>query len=222
MLMVLIHDFDREIQVDLWCARIPPVVLGKFMVSPALALLDASWIRSPPCSPVPLPTSPGSEMSSAGTSTMSTVWIQLVLTDPLCWITKYGTKAECIAGFHLLSSLCSIWLWRGKGLKWHRRHRVLYGLPWQLQQQSQLPVEHPGAPRQTGPPPFPQFLSGGESDVHDWQGQPHRQNRKSRYVNICFLFRSSWLYIFWVILDVITLLYVTPHLPVSNTLTAVC
>lgn len=35
MLMVfllLIRDFDREIQVVLWCARIPLVVLGMFMV----------------------------------------------------------------------------------------------------------------------------------------------------------------------------------------------
>lgn len=99
-------------------------------------------------------------------------------------------KKNCFAGFHPVSSFCSIWLWRGKGLEWDRWHRVLYGLPWELQQQSPLPVEHPGAWRQSGPPPFPQLLPGGESDVHEWQSQPHRQNRTSRYVYIgqCILF----------------------------------
>ncbi len=32
VLLMLIRDYDREIQVVLWCARTPPVVLGKFMV----------------------------------------------------------------------------------------------------------------------------------------------------------------------------------------------
>lgn len=86
-----------------------------------------------------------------------------------------------------LSSLFSLWLWWSKGLKWHRRHRVLYGLPQQLQQQSQMPVDHPGVPWQTGPPPFSQFLPGGESAVLEWQSQHHRQTGESRYVNICLL-----------------------------------
>ena len=96
-----------------------------------------------------------------------------------------------LTGFHPLSSLCSIWLWRGKGLDRHRWHHFLYGLPWQLQQQSQLPVEHPGACRQIGPPPFPQFLPGGESAVLEWQSQPLGPIRNSRYVNVFFLL-SSW------------------------------
>lgn len=90
-----------------------------------------------------------------------------------------------------LSSLCSLWLWWSKGLEWHRRHRVLYGLPWQLQQQSQMPMDHPGAPWQTGPPPFSQFLPGGESAVLEWQSQHHRQTGESRYVNICLLWFSK-------------------------------
>lgn len=38
--LMLIHDCDREIQVVLWCARMPPIVHGRFMVLLALVLLD--------------------------------------------------------------------------------------------------------------------------------------------------------------------------------------
>lgn len=66
-----------------------------------------------------------------------------------------------------VSSLCSIWLWWAKGLDWHRWHSVLYGLPWRLQQQSTLPVEHLGTPRQSGSPQFQKFLPGGKPVVHE-------------------------------------------------------
>jgi len=44
-------------------------------------------------------------MSSAETSTMSTVIIRLVYSDPLCSHIKYDVKPGCIAGCYLLSSL---------------------------------------------------------------------------------------------------------------------
>ena len=99
------------------------------------------------------------------------------------------------ADFHFLGSLCSIWLRRTKGVDWRRWYHILDGLSWQLQQHGSLPVEHPGAWRQIGPPPLPQFLLGGESDVYKWQSQPHRQYRKSRYVNTCsslLFYTKTW------------------------------
>lgn len=60
---------------------------------------------------------------------------------------------------------CSIWLRWSEGFERHRRQPVFSGLPWQLQQQGQMPVDHPGAPGQTGPPAISQFLTGGERVV---------------------------------------------------------
>lgn len=57
---------------------------------------------------------------------------------------------------------CSIWLRGSKGFERHRWQPVLSGLPWQLQQQSQMPVDHPGPPGKTGLSTISQFLTGGE------------------------------------------------------------
>lgn len=64
---------SRVILVDHWCAKMALVNLGKFMASPALVQLVVLWTRNPQCSPAPLPTCPGSTISSAETATTNTV-----------------------------------------------------------------------------------------------------------------------------------------------------
>lgn len=64
--------------------------------------------------------------------------------------------------FTLCPLRCSVWLRGSKGSERHRWQPVLSGLPWQLQQQSQVPVDHPCPPGKTGPPTVSQFLTGGE------------------------------------------------------------
>lgn len=62
---------------------------------------------------------------------------------------------------------CSVWLRGSEGFERHRGQPVLSGLPWQLQQQSQMPVDHPGPSGKTGPPTISQFLTGGERALHE-------------------------------------------------------
>lgn len=69
--------------------------------------------------------------------------------------------------FTLCPLRCSVWLRGSEGFERHRWQPVLSGLPWQLQKQSQVPVDHPGPPGKTGPPTISQFLTGGERAMRE-------------------------------------------------------
>lgn len=125
---------------------------------------------------------------------MDLVRIKPVKTGPLFFPQKtfIHSISRLFSPSFFLFFLCSIWLWRPWGLEWHRRHRVLYGFPWKLQKQRQMSLDHPRTPWQTGPPPFPQFLPGRESAVHEWQTQDRRRGRSSRSVNKHLIFIKAF------------------------------
>lgn len=151
---------SRVILVDHWCAKMALVNLGKFMASPALVQLVVLWTRNPQCSPAPLPTCPGSTISSAETSTTNTVRNDFVRKI----IKKINVQKHNLFPSPL-TSLCSIWLWRTKGPGWCWWKRILHELSKQLQQQSSLPVEPSCTRRKSCSSSVSQFLPGGESAV---------------------------------------------------------
>lgn len=87
-------------------------------------------------------------------------------TNPFCSKVRRNPE-NLLLLFTFCPLCCSVWLRGSEGFERHRRQPVLSGLPWQLQQQSQMPVDHPGPPGKTGPPTISQFLTGGERALHE-------------------------------------------------------
>lgn len=86
--------------------------------------------------------------------------------NPFCFKVRWNPE-NLLLLFTFCPLCCSVWLRRSEGFERHRWQPVLSGLPWQLQQRSQMPVDHPGPPGKTGPPTISQFLTGGERALHE-------------------------------------------------------